>query len=244
MRKDRAPRARRGLAALLLTTTFVFSLLALGAGPVLADGGQGGAGGGAGGADSIGATGGNGGSTNTGNGGDCGVGIQFAAGGVFTNSGTIEGGNGGAAGTSVSGAWGSGGVGGLGVVGEGLHLINAGTIRGGFGDGGAQANAITFTGGSNILELHSTSKAEGVVAVTSGTGTLRLGGATDGTFDSTAIDSMYTGFTAFQKTGSSTWQLTSVNFFAPARARNLRYDDEIASASDNHTLNLGLRLRW
>ena len=150
-----------------------------------------------------------------GNGGDGGVGLQFTVpGAVLTNSGTIEGGAGGRGGLVPDlGTQGIAGLGGAGIVGQGLRIINAGTIRGGFaGDFGSQANAITFTGGTNILELHSTSQIEGVVAVAGGTGTLRLGGtATDGTFDvrNIGVGRQYEGFTAFQKTGSGTWALTN-----------------------------------
>jgi hypothetical protein len=55
------PITRARLAAVLLTTTWLTSLLALGARPVLADGGAG-EGGGAGGVDSVGSAGGSGGS--------------------------------------------------------------------------------------------------------------------------------------------------------------------------------------
>ena len=64
--------------------------------------------------------------------------------------GTIAGGNGGAA---VNG--GTPGAGGAGIIGSGLTITNQGAINGGFANGGsgAQANAITFTGGANTLTL-------------------------------------------------------------------------------------------
>ena len=166
----------------------------------------------------AGGTGGNGGNGASGggsggNGGDGGVGIQFTApGATLTNSGSISGGDGGVGGTGGFAA-GAAGLGGAGIVGEGLHVINAGTIRGGFaGDFGPQADALTFTGGTNILELRSTSQIEGVARVAGGTGTLRLGGLGDGTFDVSTIlggGPQYVGFTAFEKTGTSTWVLTN-----------------------------------
>jgi uncharacterized protein with beta-barrel porin domain len=97
--------------------------------------------------------------TNTagGNGGDGGVGLQFtAAGATLTNSGTISGGNGGAGGPStnpgVGTLAGTPGRGGAGIVGSGLTVINSGTIVGGLsGDGVTRADAVTFTGGTNLL---------------------------------------------------------------------------------------------
>jgi uncharacterized protein with beta-barrel porin domain len=90
-----------------------------------------------------------------GNGGAGGVGVQFTAVGViFTNSGTVTGGNGGAAGAALgAGSAGTAAAGGAGIVGSGLTIINSGAISGGFANAGSgvQANAITFTGGTNAL---------------------------------------------------------------------------------------------
>jgi hypothetical protein len=86
-----------------------------------------------------------------GNGGDGGVGAQFTtAGATFTNSGTVTGGNGGGRGLSAHGN-GAVGAGGVGVVGAGITIINSGTIAGGLSGTGARADAITFTGGTNLL---------------------------------------------------------------------------------------------
>jgi autotransporter-associated beta strand protein len=107
----------------------------------------------------TGGAGGNGGGVGTGgaggNGGDGGVGVQFTVpGATFTNTGTVQGGNGGSRGTG--GVNGIPGVGGAGIVGSGLSVINSGSIAGGMANAGtgAQANAITFTGGSNFLNLN------------------------------------------------------------------------------------------
>ena len=95
-RKDRAPRALRELAAVLLTTTCLTSLLALGAGPVLADGGAGGFGG-AGGVDSVGSAGGSGSGALLGGGGGSGGGAG-ETGGVGANGGSGASGGGGSGG--------------------------------------------------------------------------------------------------------------------------------------------------
>jgi autotransporter-associated beta strand protein len=95
-------------------------------------------------------------------------------------------------------------------MGTGLTVINSGSITGGLsGDGVTQANAITFTGGSNVLELQSGSVISGHVVGT-GSDTLRLGGSTSSSFDVSGIGALaqYQGFASFVKTGSSTWTLT------------------------------------
>jgi uncharacterized protein with beta-barrel porin domain len=145
-----------------------------------------------------------------GNGGDGGVGVQFTAtGATFTNSGTVTGGNGGAGGIATV-TNGSAGAGGAGIVGSGLTVINSGTVTGGLsGDGATQANAITFTGSSNILELQAGSSISGNVVGT-GADTLRFGGAANASFNLSNIGGLaqYQGFSTFIKTGTSTWTLT------------------------------------
>jgi uncharacterized protein with beta-barrel porin domain len=164
-------------------------------------------------------TGGNGGaggsgSGNGGSGGDGGTGLQFTNGTTsFTNTGTIQGGNGGAGGTGGGG--GTAGAGGVGIAGSSLNIINSGTIAGGLSGGGVRANAITFNGGTNSLELRSGYQFTGVVAG-AGANTLIFGGSTtapDTTFDVGQIGAgqQYQGFTGFQKTGTSTWTLTGTN---------------------------------
>jgi hypothetical protein len=149
-------------------------------------------------------------SGNGGNGGDGGVGVQFTTtGATFTNSGTVTGGNGGAGG--AGGANGSAGAGGVGIVGAGLTVINSGTITGGLGgDGVTRANAITFTGGTNTVQLQAGSSITGNVVAFSTADTFRLGGTTNASFDVSQIGSsaQYQGFGNFQKTGASTWTLT------------------------------------
>jgi uncharacterized protein with beta-barrel porin domain len=152
----------------------------------------------------------------SGNGGDGGVGVQFTTtGATFTNSGTVTGGNGGGGGVGIVGAAnGTAGAGGVGIVGSGLTVINSGTVTGGLsGDGVTRANAITFTGGTNTLELRAGSSITGNVVAFSTADTLALGGTTNASFDVSQIGSsaQYQGFGNFQKTGSSTWTLTGTN---------------------------------
>ncbi len=147
-----------------------------------------------------------------GHGGAGGAGVLIN-GGTVTNAGTITGGNGG-----LGGAFGSSrgiaGAGGEGIDGAGLTVINSGTITGGMsGDNVTQANAITFTGGSNVLELQSGYSISGNVVDQTGSGTFRLGGNANTSFDVSSIGStvQYQGFASFVKIGSSTWTLTGSN---------------------------------
>ena len=111
------------------------------------------------------------------------------------------------------------GLGGVGIVGTNLSIVNSGSITGGLGgNGSTRANAISFTGGSNVLELRAGSTITGNVVGTN-SDTLRLGGTADSTFDvsaRTSLRSQYTGFSTFVKTGSSTWTLTGTTLaFTP-----------------------------
>jgi uncharacterized protein with beta-barrel porin domain len=165
-------------------------------------GGMGGAGGSGQGATSAG-----------GNGGAGGIGVLFTNAGTLSNSGSINGGSGGAGGTGL-GANGSAGAGGAGIVGAGLTVINSGSITGGLsGNGATRANAITFTGGTNTLELRPGSAITGNVVAFSAADTLALGGSGSASFDGSQIgaSAQYQGFGVFQKTGSSTWTLTGTN---------------------------------
>ncbi len=95
-----------------------------------------------------------------------------------------------------------------------LPSINSGTITGGLaGDGATRANAITFTGGSNTLELQAGSSITGNVVAGGTNDTLRLGAATAATFDMSQVGAaaQYQGFESFEKTGSSTWTLTGAS---------------------------------
>lgn len=155
-----------------------------------------------------GASGGGGGAI--GDSGSGGVGVFFSTSGTLTNSGSITGGNGGAAGTTFFGH-GPSGAGGAGIVGAGLVIVNSSVIMGGLsGDGVTRANAITFTGGTNVLELRPGSAITGNVIAFSAADTFRLGGSTDTTFNTSAIGpgAQYQGFGVFEKNGPNTWSLT------------------------------------
>ena len=163
--------------------------------------------------------------------GNGGAGLALLAGGTVVNAGTIRGGTAdgqssnflgvSAGGTGSGGA--AGGTGGIkvgtngaGITGAGVTVINSGSIAGGNAFG-TQANAITFTGGVNRLELWAGSTITGNVDATAGTSsTLALGGATGSSFDVSQIGTaaQYRGFQSFDKTGTSTWTLTGTATFA------------------------------
>jgi uncharacterized protein with beta-barrel porin domain len=102
------------------------------------------------------------------------------------------------------------GVGGAGIVGAGLSVVDSGSITGGTSTLG-QANALTFTGGTNSLTLESGYSITGKVVAFSSADTLALGGTTNASFDVSQIGVQYLGFGIFQKTGSSIWTLTGTN---------------------------------
>jgi fibronectin-binding autotransporter adhesin len=159
-----------------------------------------------------------------------GAGLRLQGGGTVTNAGTIQGGGsdgyrtGGVPG--LAGGTGSGGApgfvpnaaaqgdGGTGIIGVGLEIINSGTIAGGTGHAG-QANAITFTGGTNRLELRDGFSFTGAIVAYGTNDTLALGGDTSpvAPFDVSGITDnggggQYRGFGNFEKAGDSTWVLT------------------------------------
>ena len=131
---------------------------------------------------------------------------------MATINASVTGGNGGTGGAArISGANGAGGVG---ITGSGLALTvsGSGTISGGLaGDGMTRADAITFTGGTNTLELQAGSSITGNVIAFSAADTLRLGGTNNASFDVSLIGTQYQNFGIFQKIGSSTWTLTGTN---------------------------------
>lgn len=152
-----------------------------------------------------------------GDGGDGGAGVTALNGStaVFANYGTVQGGNGGigkAAGVrGTAGADGAGGAGIL-ITGDGITVINGGSVAGGFdGSGAVRANAVTINGDNNQLELHTGFSFTGGVVATGTDNALALGGTGTGTFDNGTIGAAFQGFDTFEKTGSGTWTLTGTD---------------------------------
>ncbi len=181
-----------------------------------------------------------------GNGGDGGTGVLFTASGAsFVNTGSVVGGNGGVGGTgagplsgsggSIGGPDGLAGLGGVGVSGAGLTVINSGTISGGIGRG-VRANAVTFTGGTNIFELRGGSTVIGNVVAFSAADTFRLGGTTTSSLDVSQLGpaGQFRGFGINEKSGTSTWSLAGTSASAAPWTINgglLSVDGSIASSS-------------
>jgi autotransporter-associated beta strand protein len=200
-------------------------------------------------------TGGNGGAGGSaftgggGSGGGGGAGVVGAPGLSLFNRGSITGGTGGAAGIGTASV-GSVGVGGAGVVGSDITIVNSGTIAGGFnGDGTIRANAITFTGGVNALELQAGSNIIGNVTAASANDILALGGTTNSSFAVSNIgaSAQYQGFGIFQKLGTSTWTLTGTTAaLTPWSINNgtlaISSDANLGAAAGGLTFNGG-RLR-
>jgi hypothetical protein len=139
-----------------------------------------------------------------------GVGISIAQAALTNDGGTISGGNGG----------GTGPVGlpnGQGVLARGgATIITSGAINGGVGS--SQADAVDLVGANNTLTLMQGYSFVGNVVAQGGT--LVFGGTANDTFDvSNIVNSpstysgtpQYAGFSAFAKSGSSTWMLSGTN---------------------------------
>ncbi|HXE30143.1 MAG TPA: autotransporter domain-containing protein, partial [Stellaceae bacterium] len=138
------------------------------------------------------------------------------------------------------------GAGGAGISGSDLTITTAGSIAGGLGgDGVTQANAITFTGGTNSLALQSGYSITGNVVGT-GNDTLALGGTANATFDVSNIGAaaQYQGFSTFQKIGTSTWTLTNTTtavtpWTISAGVLNASSDAALGDTGGTLTLNGG-----
>jgi len=151
---------------------------------------------------------------NGGNGGDGGIGISItASGATLTNSGTIQGGDGGAGGTGGTGGTfgsngsnGAGGLGGAGVSGSDLTILNSGLIAGGVSASGTQANAITFTGGNNVLTLQPGWALTGNIGVT---GSLTFNQST-----AVILPNVITGAGSVIQNGSGTLTLSGDNIYS------------------------------
>lgn len=139
-----------------------------------------------------------------------GAGIVFRNGQTASldNAGAISGGNGG---TAASSSHGVGGVGIVGAASGGISIVNSGAITGGLsGDGVTRSNAVALFGSNNRFEIRAGSTTTGNVVVQGGgtNNVLALGGATDGSVNIGNLVASHTGFTAYEKTGSSTWTLS------------------------------------
>ncbi len=159
-----------------------------------------------------GGTGGTGGFLNSNRGGRGGDGITGIDLTIINNVGAaINGGNGGS-GIPLGSSSGPAGAGGVGITGSNVSIINAGAISGGLnGSGVWRANAITFTGGTNRLELQAGWSITGNVDAFTGSNTLVLGGANNSSFEASAIGWQFQGFQFLEKTGPSTWILTGTS---------------------------------
>lgn len=124
-----------------------------------------------------------------------GFGVSMAN-GTLTNAGVIRGGDGQYGGYGVY------------VTGAGT-LINSGTIQGGM-VGGTRGESVVMMGNNARLELWSGYTFNGLVRSSGMLNVLALGGPTDSSFDVSQLGTAYTGFTTFEKSGASTWQLTGV----------------------------------
>ncbi|MBX3578095.1 MAG: autotransporter domain-containing protein [Rhizobiaceae bacterium] len=104
---------------------------------------------------------------------------------------------------------GADGAGGAGIQGANLDVMVASSVSGGLGgDGVTRANAISFTGGTNVLELRNGFTFVGIVDATAGTNDVfALGGAADGAINVTGFGAGINGFERFEKRGTSTWTL-------------------------------------
>ena len=152
---------------------------------------------------------------------------------IFTNSGTIQGGNGngnvGGNGVivhsnvgpmtntgSIIGGNGAAAIMNTGIIGATnapVILINSGTITAGTG----YDTAILMQVPSNLtLELHKGSVITGKVLGNTGAAanSLILGGDDNASFDVSTVGPQYQNFTAYQKTGNSVWTLTGTGSVA------------------------------
>ncbi len=118
------------------------------------------------------------------------------------------------AGTAIRGGNGGPGAdGGVGIVGNGITIINEGTIAGGYSNLGApgavQAAAIAFTGGNNSLRLDNTGTIDGAISVT---GTLSIDPGTTPA-GSVTLNNVIRGTGGLVKAGEGRLVLTGANIY-------------------------------
>jgi len=155
-------------------------------------------------------TGGNGGNgglsvSTGGSGGAGGNGIVTTVAGVTLNiNAAVTGGNGGAGGPG-----GANGAGGVGITGVGMTVNLGSTVSGGLsGDGVTRANAINFTGGTNVINFSGASSGlTGNIAVAGGT--LQLNAAVGGT----TVNNVITGGGGLIQNSANTLTLGGANTY-------------------------------
>ena len=188
----------------------------------------------------IGGVGGAGGTgTVGGNGGSGGIGLLFTNGAAksFSVNAPVHGGNGGAGGA----AGGVAGPGGAGIVGSNLHIdLGAQPVTGGTG-----ANAITFQGGTNILNF--TAGGGGLTGNIGVTGSLELRGNMNNTIVPDIITDA-TGAGSVSTQGGFTITLTAANTYSGGTTINtgtlaISNDNNLGAASGGLTFGLGGTLR-
>jgi uncharacterized protein with beta-barrel porin domain len=157
---------------------------------------------------------------------------------TLTNSGSITGAT---AGSGISMSTGSvinraGAIisGDLGISAFGnTTIFNAGTIT------GTAGTAINFFSGGNTLTLGPGSIINGT-ARGFGTDTFQLGGTGAGTFNAALFATQYSGYTTFNKIGTSTWTLTGTNATAmPWTISGGRLNVDGTIANSTMTVNAG-----
>ncbi|WP_422002082.1 autotransporter outer membrane beta-barrel domain-containing protein [Reyranella sp.] len=195
--------------------------------------------------------GGNGGTLGTGGGvnvpaGNGGTGVVSGSGNTLIISGSVSGGTGGD--QATSGTAGFAGSGGIGITASGSRIVvtSTGSVAGGLaGNGGPQANAIQFLGGTNTLEIHRTDGISGTVLAGGSSDTLSLGGTASQTFDVSQIGAtaQYRDFDFFAKTGTGTWTLTGDQSGTTTpwtvEQGTLAISDFLSLGSEASTLTLG-----
>ncbi|MGA4634937.1 autotransporter outer membrane beta-barrel domain-containing protein [Pseudomonas solani] len=112
----------------------------------------------------------------------------------------------------VNGSVRGGGINGVGIqlTGADNHLVIAGTAS----RGTVTGRAVEINGNGNNLELRAGYAITGAVRATGSNNTLTLGGSTDASFDSSRLGTGYIGFSALEKSGTSTWELTGTSSFS------------------------------
>ena len=173
--------------------------------------------GGAGGVGGAGAYGGVAGASGRGGaGGAGGVGVNLDAGAalVVGASTSVFGGAGSLGGAGGAGApAGAAGLGGVGITASNATITLAGTVAGGLSASGVRANAITFSGTNNRLELLSGYTIDGNVQGAGAT-TLALGGSVARSFDMSQMNgtgTQFTGISTLSKEGSGTLTLSGTS---------------------------------